>query len=97
MDEPTKIERKEGITYYLCEHLETGEMKFESALIWLGPHKRVVLCPLCMRMELGNVMITAYSTMGKSDNWINRWWRRFWKRERKTPIKEAEAAEEKDA
>jgi hypothetical protein len=76
----SKLERKEGIEYLLCEHLENGLMKDEDAAIWLGDKKRVVLCPLCAKMEFGNNMVVAYALMGKSDKFIKRYWKWFTER-----------------
>jgi hypothetical protein len=75
--EPRKMVRKEGVTYYLCQHLEEGLMAVEDASIWLGDERRVILCPLCNKLEFGN-QVMAYAVMRglsqkKYEKAFNRW------------------------
>lgn len=76
----TPIERKEGIVYYECEHLVSGYMKKEGGVIWLGDHLRVIMCPICAKLEFGNQMMTAYALAGESKKrkdkftkWLSSW------------------------
>jgi len=64
---PGKLIRKEGITYYLCQHLEEGAMEIEQAAIWLGDERRVILCPLCDKLEFGNQLMISYLLRGLSE------------------------------
>ena len=92
MDEQKKyetidtIERKEGITYYQCEHLDNGLMKAVSGNIWLGDTRRVILCPLCNKLEFGNQIFLAYEILGISKRKLLKRWTKYTRDVNKTII-----------
>jgi len=55
-DDKFKFERKEGIKYLRCEHLIKGIMDDESDVQWVGENTRMILCPICLNVKLGNFL-----------------------------------------
>jgi len=52
-----KFERKEGIVYVLCEHLENGTTGHENYQQWIGEHKRMICCSICHKVHVGGFLV----------------------------------------
>lgn len=49
-----RIERKEGIKYIRCQHLREGTQKAEMSAQWIGETTRLIVCPICESVRLGD-------------------------------------------
>lgn len=70
-----KLERKQGIKYFECEHIKKGGFP-DYSYLWMGDKTRAALCPLCTKMEFGNAMLTYLWLAGVS----RRKQRDFWEK-----------------
>jgi len=49
-------EKKPDIIYVLCEHLERKSMTEVMDNEWIGEHKRLLLCPICVSVRVGDYL-----------------------------------------
>jgi hypothetical protein len=67
-----KFDRKEGIQYIPCEHLQNKLMQSEAGLIWAGDKKRFVLCPICSKLNIGDTIVLLATLRGENKRKIDR-------------------------
>ena len=51
-----KIQRKDGVEYFLCEHLEKETQQIEQWVVYLGETRRLIVCPVCHNQMIGSLI-----------------------------------------
>ena len=59
-----KVTRISGIRYYRCQHLKEGAQQSEQAAWFIGENQRLIVCPLCDKMHIGNMLVFVANVAG---------------------------------
>ncbi len=51
-----KVTRVSGLKYFRCQHLREKTQELESSAWYIGDTQRLIVCPLCDKMHLGNTI-----------------------------------------
>lgn len=57
-----RIPRLKGIRYIRCQHLVDKKQDTENGAWWVGDNLRIIVCPICLKAHLGNMIdyLTLY-------------------------------------
>lgn len=61
-----KVTRISGIQYFRCQHLKERTQKSEQAAWFIGENQRMIVCPLCEKMHIGNMLVFLSNLYGNA-------------------------------
>lgn len=62
--EERRIYRKIGIKYIQCQHLKEKTQSKEYQAQWIGETTRIILCPICANVKVGNFVRMMETVVG---------------------------------